>query len=78
MIKVLMTGPDLKVLSGGIQTHIEIFLEAYSGSKVISIEHFAVTEGKYDREGWWAKLKRFWFKKTDERGFSKICQGIKS
>jgi glycosyltransferase involved in cell wall biosynthesis len=58
-ISVLMTGPLLTDLPGGILTHVQNFIGAFSTSSSINFRFFSVTLGLYDREGWATKAWRF-------------------
>lgn len=58
-LAVLMTGPLLTEQPGGIQTHVQNFIGAFSNSTTIDFRFFPVTLGLYDRESWARKAGRF-------------------
>jgi glycosyltransferase involved in cell wall biosynthesis len=58
-IAVLMTGPVLTDHPGGIQTHVQNFINAFSGSSQIDFRFSPTTLGEYDREAWPTKIFRF-------------------
>ena len=58
-ISVLMTGPLLTEHPGGVQTHVQNFIGAFSTSSSIDFCFFPVTLGLYDKEGWATKVWRF-------------------
>lgn len=58
-LAVLMTGPLLTEQPGGIQTHVQNFIGAFSNSPNIDFRFFPVTLGLYDRESWTQKAGRF-------------------
>lgn len=58
-LAVLMTGPLLTEQPGGIQTHVQNFIGAFSNSTTIDFRFFPVTPGLYDRESWARKAGRF-------------------
>lgn len=57
-LKILITGPDISNFSGGIQTHIQNFLEVFKGHKKIQISFFPTTLGLYKNESWASKIIR--------------------
>lgn len=57
-VRVLLTGPDLKKFSGGIQTHIINFQTAFDEDDAIDLQFFPVTFGLHDRESGFAKIRR--------------------
>jgi len=56
--KVLICGPGFSQFSGGIQTHIRNFLEAFKEHETIDISFFPITLGLYNSEAWTSKVKR--------------------
>lgn len=57
-IDVLLCGPELSGFSGGIQTHIQNFLEAFQNHQIIHISFFPTTLGLYQNESWFSKIIR--------------------
>jgi glycosyltransferase involved in cell wall biosynthesis len=58
MVKILITGPSLDSFAGGIQTHIQNFLDAFKHHKFIKMQFFPVTLGLYKAESWAPKIAR--------------------
>jgi len=58
MVKILITGPSLDSFAGGIQTHVQNFLDAFKHHKFIKMQFFPVTLGLYKAESWTPKIDR--------------------
>jgi glycosyltransferase involved in cell wall biosynthesis len=58
MIKILLVGPFLNDIAGGITIHVKNLIEIFKNIEDINIEHFAITDAKHDQEPWAKKIKR--------------------